>query len=147
MSTRAHWIIRLGGWFSFICTLFLAVIVYITIVREVPIEATDSVTSIDKQNGAYVMTESRGFAGSDNIELTIYRTLYRQGNLAHAIAIEGGVVVNQLGDYVVLRSSILPPHMTGAWCSKAVVYWRPMLSLKQHSAKLPDLCFEVPEHD
>jgi hypothetical protein len=146
MSNRAHWIIRLGGWFSFVCTLFLAVILYITLVREVPIEATDSVTTITKQNGAYVLTESRGFAGSDNIELTIYRTLYRQGNLAHAIAIEGGVVVNQAEDYVVLRSIILPPHISGQWCSKAVVFWRPMLSLRQHSVALTDLCFEVP-HD
>jgi len=146
MTIRAHWLIRIGGWFSFVCTMFLAVIVYITFVREVPIEATDSVTTITKQNGANVLTESRGFAGSDNIELTIYRTLYRQGDLSHAIAIEGGVVVNQAEDYVVLRSIILPPHISGQWCSKAVVFWRPMLSLRQHSVDLPDLCFEVP-HD
>jgi hypothetical protein len=146
MSNKAHWIIRIGGWFSFVCTMFLAVIVYITLVREVPIEATDSVTTITKQNGVNVLTESRGFVGSDNIELTIYRTLYRQGNQEHAVAIEGGVVINQTEDYVVLRSIILPPHISGQWCSKAVVFWRPMFSLRQHSTVLTDLCFEVP-HD
>ena len=140
-------IIRVGGWFSFICTLFFGGIIYITFDAKSPFTTSDSVTMITQKDGNNLLVESRGFNGSDISELTIYRSLHRQANGDHSVAIEGGVVVNQLGDYVVLRSSILPPHMTGAWCSKAIVYWRPMLSLKQHSAKLPDLCFEVPEHD
>ncbi len=146
MSTRAHWIIRIGGWLSFLCTLIFGVVMYVTLDGTPNFQVSDSVTTVNKQSGVYVLTESRGFVGSDNSELTIYRTLYRQGADDHAVAIEGGVVVNRPDDYVILRSVILPPHIRGAWCSKAVVYWRPMLSLKHHSRSLPDLCFEVP-HD
>jgi hypothetical protein len=147
MSLQAHWIIRLGGWFSFVCTLFLGVIVYITTTSSTPFTTSDSVTMVTKKDGNNILVESRGFVGTDISELTIYRTLHRQYNGGQSVAVEGGVIVNQVGDYVVLRSIILPPHMTGAWCSNTVVYWRPALSLAKHSAKLPDLCFEVPEND
>lgn len=146
MSTRAHWIIRIGGWLSFLCTLVLGVVMYVTLDSSPRFQVTDSVTTVSKQNGVYVLTESRGFVGTDTSELTIYRTLHRQGADDHSVAIEGGVVVNQLDDFVILRAIILPPHISGSWCSKAVIYWRPFLSLKQHSVHLPDLCFEVP-HD
>ena len=144
MSTRAHWIIRIGGWISFICTMALAVVVYITLDSSPPFTTSDSVSSVTKQQGANMLVESRGFVGSDSQELTIFRTLARQINPEHATALEGGVIINQADDFVVLRAIVLPPYITGAWCSKAVVYWRPMLSLKQHSLALPDLCFEVP---
>jgi hypothetical protein len=148
MTIRAHWIIRLGGWFSFVCTMFLAVILYVTFDSGAPFAATDSVTTITRQNGANVLVESRGFAGTDTSEITIYRTFYQQGNpLNHVVAVEGGVVINQKAEYVVLRSFVLPTHVTGAWCSSATAYWRPMLSLKHHNQKLADLCFEVPHDD
>lgn len=144
MSTRAQFLIRFGGWMSFVCTLFLGAIAYITITAEAPFTASDSVTTVTKQQGVNVLVESRGFVGSGTQELTIFRTLSRQANDEHTTALEGGVIINQADDYVVLRAIVLPPYITGAWCSKAIVYWRPMLSLKQHSFNLPDLCFEVP---
>ena len=148
MSFQSSMIIRVGGWLSFICTLFLALIVYVTLDSEPPFKASDSITTITKQNGANVLVESRGFSGSDDQELTVYRTFYHQGSaVQHKVAIEGGVVINQKGEYVVLRSFVLPPHISGAWCSSAEVYWRPVLSLKHHSVKLQDMCFEVPIND
>lgn len=148
MSIRSGIIIRIGGWLSFICTLFLGGILYVTLDSAPPFTTTDSITTITKQNGANVLVESRGFTGTDAQELTIYRTFYHQGSaIQHSVAVEGGVVINQKGEYVVLRSFVLPPHISGAWCSSAEAYWRPALSLKHHSAKLPDLCFEVPVND
>ena len=144
MSTRAHWLIRIGGWFSFITTMAFAVIMYITLDASPPFSTSDSVTTVTKQQGANMLVESRGFVGSSTQELTIFRTLSRQDSADHVTALEGGVIINQADDYVVLRAIVLPPYITGAWCSKAVAYWRPFLSLKQHSATLPDLCFEVP---
>jgi hypothetical protein len=146
MSTRAHWLIRFGGWLSFVCTLILGVIVYVTFDTLPPFATSDSVTTVTKQQGANMLVESRGFVGDGTQELTIFRTLSRQGSADHVTALEGGVIINQKDDYVVLRAITLPPYITGAWCSKAVVYWRPTLSLKHHSFTLPDLCFEVP-HD
>lgn len=148
MSFRSSMIIRIGGWLSFVCTLFLAAIAYVTLNSAPPFKPTDSITTITKQNGANVLVESRGFSGNDTQELTIYRTFYHQGSaIQHKVAIEGGVVINQDGEYVVLRSFVLPPHISGAWCSSAEVYWRPTLALKHHSTKLQDMCFEVPIHD
>ena len=147
MSIRSSIIIRIGGWLSFLCTLFLGAIVYVTVAGTYPFTTTDSVAAVSRQNGANVLVESRGFVGTDTQEITIYRTFYNQGGLVHRVAIEGGVVINQNGEYVVLRSIVLPPHMTGAWCSSAIAYWRPALALWHHSAKLQDLCFEVPIHD
>lgn len=147
MSFRSNLLIRLGGWLSFFCTLFVGVIFYVTINNTAPFISTDSVTTITKQNGANVLVESRGFAGTDKQEITIYRTFYNQGGIVHRVAIEGGMVINQPDDYVVLRSIVLPPHMTGAWCSSAIAYWRPALALWHHSVKLQDLCFEVPIYD
>ena len=146
MSTRAHWLIRIGGWFSFITTMAFAVIMYITLDASPPFSTSDSVTTVTKQQGANMLVESRGFVGDDTQELTIFRTLARAASADHVTALEGGVIINQADDYVVLRAIVLPPYITGAWCSKAIVYWRPTLSLKQHSLSLPDLCFEVP-HD
>lgn len=148
MSFRSSIIIRIGGWLSFVCTLFLAGIVYVTLDSTTPFKATDSITTVTRQNGANVLVESRGFSGTDTQELTIYRTFYHQGSaIPHSVAVEGGVVINQKGEYVVLRSFVLPPHIGGAWCSSAEVYWRPTLSLKHHRTQLQDLCFEVPNHD
>jgi len=148
MSFRASVLIKIYGWLSFICTMFFGAIIYVTFDSTAPFSTTDSVTTIARQNGANVLVESRGFLGADTQEITIYRTFYNQGSaITHRVAIEGGMVINQIDDYVVLRSIVLPPHMTGAWCSSAMVYWRPMFSLKQHSTKLQDLCFEVPNHD
>jgi hypothetical protein len=148
MSVRAGIIIRIGGWLSFMCTLFLGVIAYATFDTVPPFKTTDSIITVTRQNGANVMVESRGFAGSDTQELTVYRTFYHQGSaVSHKVAIEGGTVINQNTEYVVLRSFVIPPHISGAWCSSAIVYWRPALSLKQHSAKLQDICFEVPIND
>jgi hypothetical protein len=148
MSIRSSIIIRIGGWLSFICTLFLGVIAYATFDTVPPFKTTDSIITVARQNGANVMVESRGFAGSDTQELTVYRTFYHQGSaISHRVAIEGGTVINQNAEYVVLRSFVIPPHISGAWCSSAIVYWRPALSLKQHSAKLQDICFEVPIND
>ena len=145
MSTRTNLAIRVGGWLSFACTLLLGVIVYVTLTAEPPFTTSDSVTMVTKQEGVNVLVESRGFVGDGTTEISIYRALHRQYNGGQSVAVEGGGVVNQVGDFVVLRSIVLPPHMTGAWCSSAVVYWRPTLSLAQHSAKLPELCFEVPK--
>lgn len=148
MSFPATVIIRIGGWLSFLCTLLLGGIVYVTVDSTPPFVTTDSVTTIARQNGANVLVESRGFTGTDAQEITIYRTFYHQGGaITHRVAVEGGVVINQKADYVVLRSFVLPTHIDGAWCSSAVAYWRPVFSLKQHSVKLQDLCFEVPNHD
>ncbi len=147
MSFRSSMIIRIGGWLSALCTVFLGAILYVTFAGAPPFKTTDSVATVSRQNGANVLVESRGFTGTDTQELTIYRTFYNQGGIVHRVAIEGGVVINQDGDYVVLRSIVLPPHMVGAWCSSAVAYWRPTLALWHHSAKLQDLCFEVPSHD
>lgn len=148
MSLRSSLIIRIGGWLSFVCTLFLGVILYVTVDSAPPFTPTDSITTVTRQDGANVLVESRGFLGSDDQELTIYRTFYHQSSATqHKVAVEGGVVINQKGEYVVLRSFVLPPHISGAWCSSAEVYWRPALSLKHHSAKLADLCFEVPIND
>ena len=148
MSFQSSVIIRIGGWLSFVCTLFLGVIAYATLDAVPPFKTTDSIITVTRQNGANVMVESRGFAGSDTQELTVYRTFYHQGSaVSHKVAIEGGTVINQNSDYVVLRSFVIPPHISGAWCSSAIVYWRPALSLKQHAAKLQDICFEVPIND
>ena len=148
MSVPSAIIIKIGGWLSFVCTLFLGLILYFTFDATPPITATDGISTITHQNGANVMVESRGFVGRDTQELTIYRTFYHQGSaISQRVAIEGGTVINQNSDYVVLRSFVIPPHISGAWCSSAIVYWRPALSLKQHSAKLQDLCFEVPVND
>ena len=146
MSARAHWLIRIGGWLSFACTLVLGVVLFITFDTSPPFSTSDSVTTVTKQQGANMLVESRGFVGEGTQELTIFRTLARQASADHVTALEGGVIINQAADYVVLRAIVLPPYITGAWCSKAVMYWRPFLSLKQHSVNLPDLCFEVP-HD
>ena len=148
MSFRSNLIIRIGGWLSFVCTLLLGGIVYITFDAEPPFTTSDSITTITRQDGANVLVESRGFVGTDTQEITIYRTFYHQGSaITHRVAIEGGAVMNQVGDFVVLRSLVIPPHINGAWCSSATAYWRPALSLMQHSAKLQDLCFEVPLND
>lgn len=148
MTMRASMIIRIGGWLSFLCTMFLAAIVYVTIDSAPPFKPTDSITTITKQDGANVLVESRGFSGADTQELTIYRTFYHQGSaIQHKVAVEGGVVINQKGEYVVLRSFVLPPHISGAWCSSAEVYWRPALALMHHNIKLQDMCFEVPSND
>ena len=148
MTMRASILIRVGGWLSFVCTLLLGGIAYITLDSAPPFTSTDSMTTIARQQGSNVMVESRGFKGIDTQSLTVYRTFYHRGSaIEHRVATEGGVVINQQGDYVVLRSFVLPPHMAGAWCSSAVVYWRPALSLMQHSTQLPDLCFEVPLND
>lgn len=145
MSTKI--IVKLGGWLSFICTLVLGVVIYFTFDTTAPFVTSDSVTRVSRSEGVNVLVESRGFVGDDETTFTIFRTLYSQGREEHMSAIEGGVVINQKADYVILRSIILPPYLTGAWCSRAVVYWRPALSLMQHSAKLPDLCFEVPKNE
>ena len=148
MSIQSAIIIKIGGWLSFIGTLFLGLILYFTFDATSPFTPTDGITTITQQNGANIMVESRGFTGKDTQELTIYRTFYHQGSaISQRVAIEGGTVINQNSDYVVLRSFVIPPHISGAWCSSAIVYWRPSLSLKQHSAKLQDLCFEVPIND
>ena len=147
MSVQAQMIIRIGGWLSFLCTLIFSGVVYITLHSPPPFKTADSVTAVTKQNGVNVLVESRGFAGENTQEFTVFRTLHRQGSPDHAVAVEGGVVINQDDDFVVLRAIILPTYMTGAWCSKAVVYWRPTFSLVQHSANLPELCFEVPAND
>ena len=148
MSLRSSFIIRVGGWLSFMCTLFLGVILYVTFDSAPPFTTTDSITTVTRQDGANVLVESRGFVGTDTQELTIYRTFYHQSSaIQHSVAVEGGVVINQKGEYVVLRSFVLPPHISGAWCSSSEVYWRPTFSLKHHNAKLPDLCFEVPVND
>lgn len=148
MSLKTSIIIKLWAWFSFCCTLVFGGILYVTFDSTLPFTPTDSITTVAKRDGANVLVESRGFTGADTQELTIYRTFYHQGSaVQHMVATEGGVVINQKGEYVVLRSFVLPPHMNGAWCSSAEVYWRPTFSLKHHSAKLPDLCFEVPVND
>jgi hypothetical protein len=147
MSIRAQMIIRIGGWLSFFCTMVLGLVMYITLDGSAPFKTTDSVTNVTKQNGVNVLVESRGFLGEDTQELVIFRTLHRQGNVDHSVAVEGGSVVNQKDEFIVLRSIVLPTYLTGAWCSKAVVFWRPTLSLIQHKAALPELCFEVPDHD
>jgi hypothetical protein len=148
MSLRSSIIIKLWGWLSFVCTLFLGGMFYVTFDSAPPFATTDSITTVTRQDGANVLVESRGFVGTDTQELTVYRTFYHQGSATqHKVAVEGGVVINQKGEYVVLRSFVLPPHISGAWCSSAEVYWRPALSLKHHSAKLTDLCFEVPVND
>jgi hypothetical protein len=148
MSAKTEFIIRFWSLLSAACTLLFGVVLYITFDSTAPFKSTDSVTTITKQNGANVLVESRGFTGTDTQEITIYRTFYHQGGaITHRVAVEGGVVINQKTDYVVLRSFVLPTHIDGAWCSSAVAYWRPLFSLKQHSVKLQDLCFEVPNHD
>ena len=147
MSIRSSIIIRIGGWLSFLCTLVFGVVIYITIHSPPPFKTADSVTAVNKQNGVNVLVESRGFVGENTQEFTVFRSLHRQGVAEHSVAIEGGVVVNQEDDFVVLRAIVLPNYMTGAWCSKAVVYWRPLFSLTAHSATLPELCFEIPNHD
>lgn len=148
MSIRSSIIIRIWGWISFCCTLVLGAILFVTFDSTPPFKPADSIVSLGTQQGANVLVESRGFVGNDIQELTIYRTFYHQGSAVnHRVAVEGGVVINQRGEYVVLRSFVLPTHMTGAWCSSAEVYWRPAFSLKHHSAKLADLCFEVPSND
>ena len=137
---------RAFGWFTFAVTLFLCVIAFYTLHTDPPFEATDSVANVTLQEGSFVLTESRGFVGKDQQILTVFRSLYRHGNEERMpTALEGGSIVNQRDDYVVLRSTVLPPHLNGAWCSRAVVYWRPTLSLAQHSTQLPDICFEVPK--
>ncbi|CAB4130087.1 hypothetical protein UFOVP116_263 [uncultured Caudovirales phage] len=140
-------IVKLGGWISFVCTLALGVVIYFTFDTSAPFVASDSVTKVTRNEGVNVLVESRGFIGDDTNTLTIFRTMYSQGREEHMTSIEGGVIINQKSDYVILRSIILPPYLTGAWCSRAVVYWRPALSLVQHSATLPDLCFEVPKNE
>lgn len=140
-------IAKLFGIATFIITFLACVVGFYTYTSSPPFEVTDSVAAITKQEGVYVLTESRGFIGEDRQILTVFRTLYRQGNDERmATALEGGAIVNQLDDYVLLRAIVLPPHLNGAWCSRAVVYWRPMLSLVQHSTTLPDICFEVPKN-
>ncbi len=140
-------LVKLGGWLSFVCTLAFGVVIYFTFDSTAPFTTSDSVSRVARNEGANTLVESRGFVGDDTTTLTIFRTLYSQGREEHMSAIEGGVVINQKSEYVVLRSIILPPYLTGAWCSRAVVYWRPSLSLMQHSAQLPDLCFEVPKNE
>lgn len=148
MSLRTSIIIKIWSLISFFCTLALGVILYVTFDSRAPFKTSDSIISIGNQNGANVLMESRGFSGHGTEELTIYRTFYHQSQaITHRVAIEGGVVINKHDEYAVLRSIVLPAHMTGAWCSSAVVYWRPTLSLRHHSASLPDLCFEVPAND
>ncbi len=144
---KDRYIIKLAGWLSFFITIFFGVILYQTFKTEPPYEVSDSVTNITKQDGVYILTESRGFVGKDKQSLTIFRSLFRKENDQHLTSVEGGVVINQQDDYVILRSTILPPHLNGAWCSRAEIYWRPILSLKLHSAMLPDLCFEVPKNE
>lgn len=145
MSTKI--LVRLGGWVSFVCTVLAGIVVFYTFDPRHPFTPSDSVTKVSRNEGVNVLTESRGFIGTDNDTLTIFRTLYSQGREEHMTAIEGGVIINQAEEYVIMRSIILPPYLTGAWCSRAVVYWRPALSLTQHSATLPDLCFEVPKNE
>jgi hypothetical protein len=144
---KDQYIIKLAGWLSFIITIFFSILLWQTFYKDVPYEISDSVTNVTKQDGGYILTESRGFVGKDRQQLTIFRTLYRKDNDQHMTSIEGGVVINQREDYVILRAIILPPHLNGAWCSRAEVYWRPILSLRLHSAVLPDLCFEVPKNE
>jgi hypothetical protein len=140
-------IITLAGWLSFFITLFFGVTLYQTFNTKLPYEVSDSVTNITRQDGVFILTESRGFVGEDNQPFTVFRTIFRKDNAQHLTSIEGGVVINQIGNYVILRSTILPPHLNGAWCSRAEVYWKPLLSLRMHSATLPDLCFEIPKND
>ena len=138
-------ILTLVGWFAFVMTLFLGTIAFYTFDGSPPFEISDSVSSVTREeNGNYVLTESRGFVGQDNQVLTIFRTLYKKEDDKHVNSIEGGSVMNQNDDYVVLRAIQIPPHLNGWWCSRAIVFWRPSLSLKQHSLNLPDLCFEIP---
>ena len=148
MSLRTSIIIKVWSLISFFCTLAVGVVGYITFDSRAPFKTADSIISIGTQQGANVLVESRGFVGSSTDELTIYRTFYHQSKaITHRVAIEGGVVINRNDEYAVLRSIVLPTHMTGAWCSSAIVYWRPALSLRHHSVVLPDLCFEVPTND
>lgn len=138
-------LIRVLSWFTFVTTICLCVIGFYTFNTDPPFAPTDSVANVTRQEGAFILTESRGFVGEDQQTLTIFRTLYRHGNEERMpTALEGGAIVNQRDDYVVLRSIVLPPHLNGAWCSRAIVYWRPMLSLAHHKTQLPDICFEVP---
>lgn len=139
-------ILKLVGWLAFVFTLFIGIIGYFTFDTEPPFETSDSVSNVTRlENGGFVLTESRGFVGSDAQVLTLFRTLYKKGEEKHINSIEGGSVINQSSDYVIIRAINLPPHLNGWWCSRVVVYWRPMLSLKQHNSALPDLCFEIPK--
>lgn len=144
---KDKYIIKLAGWLSFFTTIFFGIMLYQTFKTEPPYKMSDSVTNVTTHDGVYLLTESRGFSGNDTQHLTIFRSLFRKDNDQHLTTIEGGLIINQKDDYVILRSITLPPHIKGAWCSRAIVYWRPILSLKLHSEVLPDLCFEVPRND
>jgi hypothetical protein len=126
-------------------TFFIGVLLLYTFDSSKPYTPTDSVVNITRQDGTYILIESRGFEGNDRQVLTVFRSLYKKETPEHITSVEGGAIINQRGEYVVLRTINLPPHLNGAWCSRAEVYWRPTMSLKQHSAQLPDLCFEVPK--
>ena len=132
---------------AFVSMLFVCLVALHTLDSTAPFEVSDSVSNVTRQDGAFVLIESRGFVGDDTQVVTIFRTIYKKDKTedTQETAIEGGAILNQRGEYVVLRTVVLPHHLNGAWCSRAVVYWRPLLSLAQHSVKLPDMCFEVPK--
>jgi len=144
---NAKLILKFFGIVTFCLTFFTCIIAFFTVRNDPPFEVSDAVANVTKQEGVYILTESRGIIGKDRQVLTVFRSLYKQESeeLSH-IVIEGGAVVNQRDDYVLSRAIVLPPHLNGAWCSRAIIYWRPALSLIQHSKTLPDICFEVPKN-
>lgn len=130
----------------FFITGMLLLMAYQTIVATAPIKALDAVDYVVTEGANNVLVSSRTYSAKNTPTVVMHHAIYSESNPKRRFILEGGSV-GETGEFTVLKSVLLPPHLHGRWCSTVSLHWSQPFALRDHHSHSEPLCFEVPKND
>ena len=127
-----------------LAAVYLVLLVARSLYSPLPLIYEGGVAYIEQISGVNFFVEQRSFAGTRDETITVSRYMHRK-DMKAGYTLEGGNFDATEGPIRLLRQGLIPPEISGEWCSEVSYAWWPSYSQVEFKEVLPPLCVIIPK--
>lgn len=148
-KTKRLYCLRIMESIVFFVFLFFLTISYNTFFEVDPpitLNAPDKIiaTHVDIENDIHQLILTRNIHVVYPYKAKIQTELTLQGTDLHVQLQEVTIEVKKVEDFKIRRIYFIDHIPQGNWCMTSTLFWKPSLSVLDHSFQLPTTCFDIP---
>lgn len=131
----------------YVTAMLLAYMVTRTIWSPDPLRPADVVIFVVHTKQGLVLTEVRKYVGFTTEDISTTRVLYHEANPDNYFVADAGGFRSLRGEFPVMSTYVLPEWVSGRWCSRVDLSWRPAWAQRTFLIVSKPSCFETTEYE
>lgn len=112
-----------------------------------PVRPADVVIFVAHTKQGLVLTEVRKYVGLTAENLSTTRILYHESNPDNYFVADSGGFKSLIGEFPFISTYVLPDWVSGRWCSRVDLSWRPSWSQRTFTIETKPSCFETSDYE